>query len=99
MSHLPKNPFCDVCAKAKVQRTQKRKKVVKLVPDDIAKKAPVKFCEQMIGDHFIKNGRGVDGEEEDPNFLTDTVTVVLYDRGANWLAVYPKATENSLPQN
>ena len=55
MAHLPKIPFCDVCAKAKMQRNQKRKKVEKLVPDDTAKKAPVKFGEQMTADQFIKN--------------------------------------------
>ena len=26
MTHMPKNPFCDVCSKAKMQRRQKRRK-------------------------------------------------------------------------
>ncbi len=40
MTHLPKNPYCDVCSKAKMQRKQKRNAVVKLVPDGAPKKAP-----------------------------------------------------------
>ena len=43
MTHLPKIPFCETCAKANIQRKQKREKVAKLVPDEAAKKAPVKF--------------------------------------------------------
>ena len=39
-----------------------------------------------------KNGKGVDGKRKVPIFPTDTVAVVLYDRGTRWLAVYHKAT-------
>ena len=54
MTHLPKNPFCEVCSKAKIQRTQKRKAANKAAPDGPPKKPPVKFGEQVTGDHFIK---------------------------------------------
>ena len=67
MTHLPKNPFCEVCSKAKIQRTQKRKAATKAVPDGPPKKPPVKCGEQVTGDHFIENVGGV--EEEDPIFL------------------------------
>ena len=66
---------------------------MKLVPDGTPKKAPVKFGEQATGNHFIKSGRGDVAEKEDPHFPTDTVAVVLYDRGTTWLAVYPKTTK------
>ena len=65
MTHLPKNPYCDVCNKAKMQRRQKRKKVPKLVPDEGADPPPKKFGDQVIGDHFIKNA-GASVFEEDP---------------------------------
>ena len=94
MTHLPNNPYCEVCSKAKIQRKQKRKAVVKLVPDGTPKKAPGKFGEQVTGDHLIRNGRGEVGEE-DPNFPNGTVEVVLYDRGTQWLAVYPKTTKTT----
>ena len=58
MTHLPTNPYCEVCSKAKIQRKQKRNTVVRLVPYGIPKKAPAKLGEQVTGDHFIKNGRG-----------------------------------------
>ena len=95
MTHLPKNPFCDTCANAKAQRTQKRKQVVKLQPDETTRKEPVKFGEQVTGYHFIKNGASQDGGEKDPHSPTDTVAVVLYDRGIRWLSVYPKATKTA----
>ena len=91
MTHLPKNPFCEVCSKAKIQRTQKRKAANKAAPDGPPKKPPVKFGEQVTGDHFIKNASSV--IEEDASFPIDTVAVVLCDRGTKWVAVYPKTTK------
>ena len=91
MTHLPKNPYCDVCSKAKMQRRPKRKKVPTLVPEEGARPPPTKFGDQVTGYHFIKNGGVYDGVE-DSYFPTDTVAVVLYDRATRWLAVYPKST-------
>ena len=54
--------------------------VAVLQPDATAKKAPVKKCEQVTGDHFIKNA-SQSGDEEDPHFPIDAVAVVLFDRG------------------
>ena len=93
MTHLPKNPFCDVCSKAKMQRRQKRRKSSKLIPDDDARSPPTSFGEQVTGDHFIKNSLG--DEDEDPNFPISTVAVVLFDRATKWLAAYPKATKTT----
>ncbi len=94
MTHVPRNPFCETCAKAKLQRKQKRNMVAQLAPGEAAKKAPAKFGEQVTGCHFIKN-TSLSGDEEDPNLPIDTVAVVLYDRGTTWLAVYPKATKTA----
>ena len=55
----------------------------------------MKLGEQVTGSHFIKSSAGQSGGEEDPNLPTDTVAVVLYDRGTKWLAVYPKATKTA----
>ena len=43
MTHLPKNPFCDVCSKAKMQRKQQRRRSSKLIPDGDARSSPTKF--------------------------------------------------------
>ena len=99
MTRLPKNPSAsETCAKAKIQRKQKRTTVAKLVLDEAAKKAPVKFGEQATGDHFINNS-SLSGDEEDPNIPIDTVAVVFYVRDTQWLAVYTKATEQRLPHS
>ncbi len=90
MTHLPKNPFCSVCSKAKIQRTPKRRRSSKSPLGTEAKKPPTKFGEQVTGDHFIKNGTDDADEVEDPFFPVDTVAVVLYDRATRWLAVYPQ---------
>ena len=49
----------------------------------------------MTGDHFIKKGGGDFDEADDPNFLADSVAVVLFDRATRWLAVYPKSTKTT----
>ena len=92
MTHNPKNPFCDVCSKAKMQRRRKIRASSKPVPDE-CRKVPSAFGEQVTGDHFIKNTP--DDDDEDPDHPKDTVGVVLYDRGTKWLAVYPKGTKTA----
>ncbi len=84
MTHLPKNPHCEVCSKAKHQRKPRISKSSKPSAAEAAKALPARFGEQVTGDHFIKGGRE---DEEDPSFPCDTVAVVLYDRGTRYLAV------------
>ena len=74
MTRLPKNPFCEVCSRAKIQRTPKRRTSSKPVLCAEANPPPTKFGEQVTGDRFIKGGRD---DEGDPNFPCDTVVVVL----------------------
>ena len=92
MTHLPKNPHCEVCSKAKMQRKPKKSKSSKPSAAEGAKPPPTKLGEQVTGDHFIKGGRE---DEEDHNFSCDTVAVVLYDRGTRFLAVYPKSAKDT----
>ncbi len=92
MTHLPRNPHCEVCSEAKMQRTRRRSKSSKPSAAEGAKPLPTKFGEQVAGDHFIKGGRE---DEEDHNFPCDTVAVVLYDRGTRFLAVYPQSAKDT----
>jgi hypothetical protein len=94
MTHLPKNHFCDVCSKDKIQRTQKRGKASTPAQDAEARQTPTKLGEQVTGDHFTKD---VDDsvEEEGPNFHIGTVAVVLYDIATKWLTVYPQSTKTT----
>ena len=86
MCHLPKNPHCDVCAKAKIQRTHDGNKVVMLEEDSIlAKKQPVTFGDHGAGYHLIRN----EDDTEYTEVPVDTVAVVFLDRATKWIAVYP----------
>ena len=42
MTQLPKNPFCEVCSKAKIQRTPKQRKSSKPASGEEAKPTPTK---------------------------------------------------------
>ena len=53
MTHLPKIPSA-MSAPRQKYKANRRGNVAKLVPDEAAKKAPVKFGEQVTGDHFIE---------------------------------------------
>ena len=78
-----------------MQRRQKRKKAPILDPLVDALPPPKNFGDQVTGDHFIKKGGGDFDEADDPNFLADSVAVVLFDRATRWLAVYPKSTKTT----
>ncbi len=74
MTHLPKHPYCEVCARATVHRKQTWKNVIAIETDATAEKAPAKFGDQVTGDRLIKND-----DEEDYGVPLDIVAVVLLD--------------------
>ncbi len=77
-----------MCAqKAKVQRTQKQKKVVAINADAILAKTPAKLGDQDTSDHFIK----IADEGEDVGIPINMVAVVMLARAAQWIAICPKA--------
>ena len=91
MTHMPWNLHCEVCANAEVQHTAQRKKVVVIEPDAAEPSIPVKFGAQATADHLIKHDDG----EEDDGIPTDTVVVVLLDRGTGWIDVYPEGSKST----
>ena len=48
MTHMPKNPFCPECQRAKMQRKQARRKKGAALGE-----RPDTFGEQITADHFI----------------------------------------------
>ena len=61
LTHLPKNPFCSACQRAKAQRRGARRVKVRNL-----RKAPEKFGDETTADHWIaKNevSRGYGGRE------------------------------------
>ena len=58
-AHIPKNPYCTSCMRAKVYQKQKRRRGHKKRTIDAKK-----FGDSVIGDHLISNGvqsNGIDG--------------------------------------
>ena len=81
MTHMPKNPFCESCQRAKCQAKASPNRKKK--PSDLPTPIPTKFGEQVTGDTIIHNSvedRGVDGSR---------ATIVLFDRGTKWIEAYP----------
>ena len=82
MSHLPKNPHCAACQRAKMQRVQARRTRTSL-PDALI------FGELVTCDYLVANGapsQGLHGE---------TTALVLMDRATGWLEVHPEAHRTS----
>ena len=80
-THLPKNPYCTLCMRAKVNQKQNHKQ--KHTID--AKK----FGDPVTGDHLISNGlqsNGIDGEAA--GFL-------FRDRAIRFKQLYPAATKTA----
>ena len=60
-------------------------------PDAIEPIIPVKLGAQVPADHLINNDDG----EEDDGAPTDTVCLVLLDRGTGWIDVYPTGSKST----
>ncbi len=60
-------------------------------PDAVEPAIPVKLGAQVAADHLIRKDDG----EEDDGIPTDTVAVVLLDRGTGWIDVYPKGYKST----
>ena len=57
LTHMAKNPHCEVCARANIQRKSKREDAVTIDPDANGPKIPGKFGAQVTADHLIKKRR------------------------------------------
>ena len=92
MCHLPQNLLCVVCAKAKIKRKHKRKKIAMIEDDDIkAKKQPVKFGDHVTVYQLLRS----EDDAEDTDVPVDTVAAVFLDRATKWIAVYPKSSKSA----
>ncbi len=56
-----------------------------------AKKHPVKFGDQVTGDHMRRS----EDDTEDTDVPVDTVAAVFLDRATKWIAVYPKSSKSA----
>ena len=80
-THLPKNPYCTSCMRAKVNQKQKRRRGHKKHTIDAKK-----FGDSVTGDHLISSGvesNGIDGE---------AVGFLLRDHATQFKMFHPAAT-------
>ena len=92
MCGLPKNPYCEVCARANIQRRHTIDQVVMLEEDGSrAKTQPVEFGDQVTGYHMKRS----EDDAEDTDVPVDTVAAVFLDRATKWIVVYPKSSKSA----
>ena len=80
--HLPKNPFCTSCNRAKLFKHHSRKRVRGSVTDDV-----VKICDKVIADSLIAKGRNV-------SFEGSSSAVISYDIATKWTEPFPTPSQD-----
>jgi hypothetical protein len=85
MTHHPKNQYCNICCRAKVQNTPHRRKSARKYWQ--GKLEPAKFGDQVTADHLVAHSdrsRGV---------TMDTAALVVGDRFTGWFEGIPLKTK------
>jgi hypothetical protein len=87
-THIPKNPFCPSCQKAKAQRRHARDK--KKSPEAVLLGPPPKeFADEVTCDHLTTLA------EEDIGIDKSRVALACKDRGTGYGDVYPTGTKSA----
>ena len=85
MTHSPKNPYCQACQRAKMQRKPHRKSKT---PVEERRQA-TEFADLVTGDHIItvaKVDKSIDGKSDG---------LVLYDVATGYMDCFPAYTKNA----
>ena len=85
MTHSPKNPYCQACQRAKMQRKPHRKSKT---PVEERRQA-TEFADLVTGDHIItvaKVDKSIDGKSDG---------LVLYDVATGYMDCFPAYTKNT----
>ena len=53
LTHLPKNPFCEVCRRAKLSNAQHRRKVNRAEASSSLPELPPHFGGRIVADHVV----------------------------------------------
>ena len=83
LTHMPKNPFCDVCTKAKMQK-----------PPSKTKGGSSKVEAQVFGDH-IAGDCLVTMDDEEEGIDSERIALVVKDVATGFIYVYPSARRNT----
>ena len=85
MTHMPKNPYCQACQRAKVQHVPAKRK---RGPDVLAQEPKV-FGEQLTADHIIL------GQATEYGMKGESTALVVSDRATGWLDAFPLPNKSS----
>ena len=93
LDHSRFNPYCSACVWARSQSKGNFKGQMGKNSD-----TPSKFGDSVTGDHFLNRRKdNLEGFGEDFGQWGDLAktAVVLYDRGTQWVEMFPKATRGA----
>ena len=80
--HLPKNPFCGACNRAKLFKHHSRKRIQGSVQDDVEQ-----FGDRVTADAIVAKGRNV-------SFEGSSASVISYDVATKWLEPFPVPSQD-----
>jgi hypothetical protein len=83
MTHVPKNPWCEACKRAKMQQ-----KAHKRVGANLGDR-PLVFGDQLTADHIVANAA------EDQSLGGDRDALVITDRATGFVECYPVKTKSA----
>ena len=84
MTHLPKNPFCQICNECKAQRRQCRR------GQGFGGPTPINFGDCVTMDHIIQRG------EFSKSFLGHEEALLLFDRATGYMGCFPVLQKDAL---
>ena len=83
LTHLPKNPYCEVCRRAKLCNAQHRRKVNRAKASSSLPKPPKRFGAHLVADHIVAHS------ERSRGFTGDGNALVLRDVLTGYIGCYP----------
>ena len=88
LTHLPKNPFCEVCRRAKLSNAQHRRKVNRAEASSSLPELPPRFGGRLVADHVVAHS------ERSRGFTGDKNALVLRDVYTGYIGCYPMKTKS-----
>ena len=84
MTHVPKNPFCSACSRAKTMARPHRANA----PSDGYGRLPEDFGDEVTADYLSVN-------PDDLSWHGERFAAVMYDRASRWLQCFPKLSNSA----
>jgi hypothetical protein len=85
MTHMPKNPHCEACMRAKMVKKHARRRHAPTGPD-----SPTIFGDSVTADHLFSTG------EKSTGTAGEQYAMVVLDLGTRWRDCYPFAEKDPI---